>query len=98
VEIQQSALGADIFDVLLRECHRLATQNYEHAMVYAGHRYERVQDGAGTWHYNLYAYYDPPGVQEELNPRNLNGAEQNVLGQTLHGNSLGDIGAKEQKF
>lgn len=98
IEIQQSALGADIFDVLLAECHRLATVGNPVAMEYAGHRYERVMDGAQTWHYNLYAYYDPVVAQEELPPRNLNDADQYVLGQVLQPSQMGDIGHKEQKF
>lgn len=99
IEEQASALGVDIFDQLLGVCHRKALEDASGTPIfYAGHHYERVQDGAGTWHYNLYAYYDPVGAQEELPPRNLNNAEQNVLGQVLNESNLGDIGFKEQRF
>lgn len=97
VEIQQGATEPN-FLAMLDHCNAIRDRDHK-GVALAGYRYERVLDGATVPHYVLYATYDPPGAPTvQLNPYNLNDAPQYVLGQLVEGNSLGDIGRKEQKF
>lgn len=59
-------------------------------------RVEKVKDGAGVVHSNLYLGYSPiHPTSEPLNPSNLNNAPVNNIGDPARDNN---IGWKEQKF
>ncbi len=60
------------------------------------YRIDCVIDGAGIKHYNLYVGYAPANpTTEPLNPRDLNDARNQNMGDPARDNF---IGAKEQKF
>lgn len=114
VEIQRAGLVDDLKG-MLRECWQEAKKNEisitssrggrklataVRGLAFNGYRYEIVEDGAGVRHYNLYTYWTDPNAQAKLDPRNLNGAQQAVFGQTLDQAQLSQltIGAKEGRF
>lgn len=109
IEVQASTHGELDLGYLFATCSDKARQGEDHdkesPLVQAGYRLEKVLDGAGVANYNLYVMYDLLDAPEiVLNPRNLNSADQNILGQTTLGQTLsepsqlGDIGLKEKKF
>jgi len=64
-----------------------------------GTRFEKVQDGAGVWHHNLYLGLVPPGTKREpLDPRNMNDAPLPQPGQIEPSDGILPLGSKEQKF
>lgn len=67
---------------------------------YNGYRMAIVTDGDGRRFYNITVFFRRQKVYENLNPYNLNGAEQAVFGQTLNSEDLAraGIGLKESRI
>ena len=93
-QVQKSSLF-DNCAAMLRQA-VVETRREQPDKAFNGYNYEIVTDGAGVKHYNLTVYFmdDEPGMPEKptLNPRNLNGAEQAVFGQTVTPEEIAEKG------
>jgi hypothetical protein len=101
VEVQRSGVvGRDSdpqedIQRALTEAREQAARDYPDLTPY-GARVETLKDGAGVQRWNLYMGFAPAQSRAEpLDPRNLNDAKNETIGDPARDNLMG---AREQKF